>query len=141
MTKAQQVVGKWREAFNAHDETALRSLYGEDVVLEAPGEVRVEGRDATVDYAMNWLRAFPDAVIHVEDEIASDGWVVQRFVFEGTHADVLAGPTGEIPPTQKHLIGRGVQISRVEEGRIAEDHLYFDQMQVLTQLGLTAQPA
>jgi steroid delta-isomerase-like uncharacterized protein len=141
MTEAQQVLKHWREAFNAHDEAGLRSVYREDVVLEAPGDIRLEGRDPTVDYAMNWLHAFPDAVIQVEDEIASDGWVVQRFVFEGTHDDVLTAPIGEIPPTRRHLTGRGVQISRVEQGRIAEDHLYFDQMQVLTQLGLTPEAA
>lgn len=139
MTEAQEVLKHWREAFNAHDEAGLRSVYGKDVVLEAPGDVRLEGREPTVDYAMTWLHAFPDAVLRIEDEIASDGWVVQRFVFDETHEDVLDGPIGVIPPTRRHVEGRGVQISRVEKGRIAEDHLYFDQMQVLTQLGIAAQ--
>jgi steroid delta-isomerase-like uncharacterized protein len=141
MSDAQHVLERWRAAFNAHDEDGLRSLYDDDVVLEAPGDVRVEGRDPAIDYAMNWLDAFPDAVFHVEDEIATDGWVVQRFTFEGTHLGTLLGSIGEIPPTRRRLRGRGVQISRVAEGHIAEDHLYFDQMQLFSQLGLVAQHA
>jgi ketosteroid isomerase-like protein len=30
---------------------------------------------------------------------------------------------------------------RVRDGKIVEEHLYFDQVQVLTQLGLMPEPA
>ena len=45
---------------NAHDEKRLRATYADDAVLEAPGPLRLKGRGAT-EYAMVWLRAFPDA--------------------------------------------------------------------------------
>jgi len=133
---AKQVIGAWSEAFNAHDEERMRALCAEDMILEAPGDVRVEGRDAAVGYAMSWLRAFPDAQLRIEDEFTDGAWAVQRFVFEGTHEDTLAGPAGEIPATHRRLSGRTVEIVRVEDGKIAESHLYFDQMQILMQLGL-----
>ncbi len=62
--------------------------------------------------------------------------MVQEFTFEGTHSGPLAGPTGEIPPTNQKLVGRGVQAVDVQDGRVSEARLYFDQVQVLTQLGL-----
>ena len=59
-----------------------------------------------------------------------------RFTFDGTHTDTLAGPAGEIPATGRTLHGRGVQMLRIEDDCAAEVQLYFDQVQVLTQLGL-----
>jgi steroid delta-isomerase-like uncharacterized protein len=141
MTRAREVAHRWLEAFNAHDPDELLAISTDEAVLEAPGEIRLEGRDAVVGYALSWLEAFPDAEIAVDQEIALDGWVVQRFAFEGTHADTLTGPMGDIPPTNRHLTGRGAQLMRVEGDRIAETHLYFDQFQVLTQLGLVAETA
>jgi SnoaL-like polyketide cyclase len=58
------------------------------------------------------------------------------FTFEGTHEETLAGPGGDISATHKQLVGRGVQNIRAEGGKILEHHVYFDQVDVLTQLGL-----
>jgi steroid delta-isomerase-like uncharacterized protein len=136
MTKARQVAAASVEAFNAHDEDRIRSLYARNVVLEAPGDVRLEGADAAVEYVMGWLHAFPDARIAVKTEVATGDWVAHRFLAEGTHEDTLVGPAGEIPATGRRIRIPGVELVRVEGGKVAEDYLYFDQAQVLTQLGL-----
>jgi predicted ester cyclase len=136
MADAQSVGAEFVEAFNAHDENRIRELNAEDAVLEAPGDVRVEGRDAAAQYAMAWLGAFPDARVTVHNELEAGDWVVQEFTFEGTHTDTLSTPAGEIAATHRRLRGRGVQILRIEAGTVADTRLYFDQVQVLTQLGL-----
>ena len=141
MTQAREVAARFVEAFNAHDEERLRALNGENGVMEAPGDVHIEGRDAVTGYAMAWLNAFPDARITLHSEIADGDWVAQRFTFEGTHEGVLASPAGEIPPTGRRLAGRGMQLTRVDGDEVAETHLYFDQVQILTQLGLMPEPA
>ena len=53
----------------------------------------------------------------------------------------MSSPAGDIPPTHKRLNGRGVQIFRVEGDAVVDTRLYFDQVQVLTQLGLMSEPA
>jgi steroid delta-isomerase-like uncharacterized protein len=136
MGEALSVAQEFVEAFNAHDEARLHALDREDVVFEAPGDVKLAGPDATTEYAMSWLRAFPDARITVQNTIAADDWAVQEFTFEGTHEETLVGPAGEIPATHRRLTGRGVQIIRVQGGKIADVRLYYDQVQLLTQLGL-----
>lgn len=136
MAKAHQVVAASLEAFNAHDEERIRSLYADDVVFEAPGDIRLEGADATVEYAMGWLHAFPDAQLRVMTEVANGDWVAHRFIFEGTHEETLVGPEGEIPATHRRLKGECMEFVRVQDGKIAEDYLCFDQAQVLMQLGL-----
>jgi len=141
MADARQVGQRFIEAFNAHDEQRIRELNSDNAVFEAPGDVKVEGRDAATEYAMAWLRAFPDARITVHNELADGDWVVQEFTFTGTHDGTLASPAGEIPATHKTLNGRGAQIFRVQGNTVADTRLYFDQVQVMTQLGLMPEPA
>jgi steroid delta-isomerase-like uncharacterized protein len=141
MADARQVGQRFVEAFNAHDEAAMRELNAENVVFEGPGEVRVKGRDAATEYAMSWLRAFPDGRLVVHNEFADGDWVVQECTFEGTHEDTLSSPNGDIPATHKRLSGRCVQIFKVEGDAVVDTRLYFDQVQVMTQLGLMPEPA
>ena len=141
MADAQQVGADFVAAFNDHDESRIRELNAENGVLEAPGDVRVEGREAATQYAMAWLNAFPDARLTVTNELVSGDWVAQEFTFEGTHEAPLSGPAGEVPATNRRLTGRGVQVFKVENDTVVDTRLYFDQVQVLTQLGLMPEPA
>lgn len=136
MGEARQVAQEFVDAFNAHDEGRIRSLTSDNAEFEAPGDVKLTGADAMTEYAMGWLRAFPDARMTVHNAVAAEGWAVHEFTFEGTHDETLVGPGGEIPATHRRLNGRGVQIMKVEGGKIAGARLYFDQVDVLTQLGL-----
>jgi predicted ester cyclase len=141
VANAQEIGQRFVDAFNGHDEGQIRELNAENGVIEAPGDVRLEGRDATTEYAMAWLRAFPDARITVNNELVAGDWVAQEFTFTGTHEDTLMSPAGEIPATHKKLDGRGVQVFRVEGDTVVDTRLYFDQVQVMTQLGLMPEPA
>jgi predicted ester cyclase len=141
MADARAVGAKFVDAFNDHDEGRIRELNAENAVIEAPGDVRLEGRDAVTEYALAWLRAFPDARITVSNELVDGDWVAQEFTFEGTHEDTLTSPTGEIPATHKRLKGRGTQIFKVEGEVVTDTRPYFDQVQVMTQLGLMPEPA
>jgi steroid delta-isomerase-like uncharacterized protein len=141
MADTREVGAKWVDAFNAHDEAAIREQNADDIAFEAPGDVQLEGNEASTGYAMAWLNAFPDAQLQVAKTFVDGDTVVQEFIFEGTHENTLSGPTGDIPATNRRLSGRGVQILRVEDGKVAEARLYYDQVQVMTQLGLMPEPA
>ncbi|HSI98013.1 MAG TPA: ester cyclase [Gaiellaceae bacterium] len=136
MTGVERIAAAWNKAFNAHDEERIRELIDERAALTAPGDVALEGRDAIVEYTMRWLNAFPDATIRVERQIVSGDWVVQQYAFEGTHSDTLTGPAGDIPATGRRLTGPVADVTRIENGVMVETHLYFDQVNLLTQLGL-----
>src|SRR5919206_127440 len=127
MATAQEIGQRFVDAFNAHDEAKIRELNADNAVIEAPGDVRLEGREAATEYAMTWSRAFPDSRITIKNEFATDDWVAQEFAFEGTHEDTLPSPAGDIPPTHKRLNGRGVQIFRVAGDAVVDTRLYFDQ--------------
>jgi steroid delta-isomerase-like uncharacterized protein len=141
MADARELGQRFVDAFNAHDEDRIRELNGENTVFEAPGDVKIQGREPATQYAMAWLNAFPDARITVHHELVDGDWVVQEFTFSGTHEGTLMSPAGEIPATHKTLNGRGVQIFRVDGETVADTRLYFDQVDVLTQLGLMPETA
>ena len=136
MADARQIAARFIDAFNAHDEARISELNSENALFEGPGEVRLEGRDAVTEYTMAWLNAFPDARITLNNEFAAGDWVAQEFMFEGTHEATLSSPSGDIPATHKSLKGRGAQIFKIEGDAVTDTRLYFDQVQLMAQLGL-----
>jgi predicted ester cyclase len=141
MTEVKDTTDRFVAAFNAHAETALNELHADDIKFNAPGGFKAtNAKDATA-FAMTWLKAFPDGKMKVRSEIVSAPWVVQEILMEGTHTAPLESPTGTIKPTYKKVVGYGVQILRVENGKIAEARIYFDQLDQMQQLGLIPTPA
>jgi len=141
MGETRDVVERWTEAFNAHDRDQLHALHAEDIEFTAPGDVELRGAEAVTEYAMSWINAFPDSTLSAHMTHVDGDWATQQFSFEGTHTGTLASPQGDIPATNRRLKGRGCQCSRVHGDKITAVDLYFDQVQVLTQLGLMPEAA
>ena len=62
----------------------------------------------------------------------------------GPPPPIIIGPPpalGNIPPTNRTVTARGAQLQRIENGAIAEEHVHFDQLGILMQLGLVPEPA
>ena len=127
-------------AVNAHDADRIRATYADDAVLVAPG-ARIEGGAEATEYVMVWARAFPDMHQTVVNELTVGDWIVQEFTVTGTHTGTLTSPDGDIPPTNRNATTRGVQLQRIADGKIAEEHVYFDELQLLEELGLLPEPA
>lgn len=136
MADTQKVAAEFVDAFNAHDETRIHALNAENAVFEGPGDLRFEGRGPVTEYAMAWLNAFPDARVSVHNELVAADWVVQEFSFQGTHQGTLPTPAGDIQATNREINGRGVQILHVDGNTIVDTRLYYDQVQLMMQLGL-----
>jgi steroid delta-isomerase-like uncharacterized protein len=141
MSNTRSAFDAWLAAFNHHDEAAIRATTADDCVFEGPGGVRLEGGEAVTGYAKAWLNAFSDARLDV-DHVAVDGeWVAITGTFRGTHDGTLASPNGDVPATGRRLEGRFSQLARFVNGRAVEEQLYYDQMDVIAQLGLMPEPA
>jgi len=136
MGKAREVAAASVAAFNEHDLEWLRSLYAADAVLEAPGDVRLEGGDAAADYTKRWQQAFRDSYMRIVTEIVDGDRAALRFVIEGVHEDALIGSLGDLPATHRRIALEGVMLIRVAQGSIVEHSLWFDRAQIASQLGL-----
>ncbi len=141
ITDPKVLASKYVQAFNSHDESTLKSLLAPNARLSAPGDVRLDGRDAVIGYTNSWMKALPDARISVTHEIVSAPWIVQEFTFEGPHKGPLTGPTGTIQATNRKISGQCVSITRYENDLEVETRLYFDVVQLLSQLGVMPLPA
>ena len=141
MPEVKDTTSRFVSAFNAHDEKALHATHAENIKFNAPGGFKATNAKDATGYAMTWLKAFPDGKMKVRTEIVSGPWVVQEIAMEGTHTAPLETPNGTVQPTYKKLAGYGVQILKVEDGKITEARIYFDQLDQMTQLGLIPVPA
>jgi heme-degrading monooxygenase HmoA/predicted ester cyclase len=127
------------ELWNARDrEGWLAGLDLHRLTTEAPGGIRLAGREAADGIWTTWQEAFPDNRLGIISIHADDRGGVHEGTFTGTHTGTLRGPAGEIPPTGKRLEANFCGVYEFDEGKITSFNLYFDQVELLTQLGITA---
>jgi steroid delta-isomerase-like uncharacterized protein len=141
MSDTRSAFDAWLAAFNAHDEAAIRAVTADNCTFEGPGGVRLEGGDAVTGYAMVWLNAFSDANIEIVNTVVDGDWIAVTGIFRGTHDGTLASPHGDVPATGRSLEGRHSQFIRFADGKSVEEYLYYDQIDVITQLGLAPETA
>ena len=101
-----------------------------------PAGEDIHGVEAARQIAAARRRAFPDLQITIEDQIAQGDKVVTRFTARGTHRGELAG----IAPTGKEVEVRGINMCRIEGGKIAEYWPYADILGMMRQLGFFPDP-
>jgi ketosteroid isomerase-like protein len=144
MADLKQIAQENINAFNAHDADAVAALDHPDVVSTVPGptgRTELRGREAAKGYNQSWFNAFPDARVRSTNDVISGDYIVQEGTFEGTNTGPWQSEAGDMPATGRALKGQFCQVIRTKDGKIVESNLYFDQVQVLTQLGLMPAPA
>ena len=122
--------------FNAHDMKGFAEVLADDVVVEAPGGLRGDGKAACVEFFGSWFVAFPDAHVDVHEVHIIDSIAVEEGTFLGTHNGVLRGPMGDVAPTGRSVKIRYVQVLRFRDGNHISFNLMFDRLSMLEQLGI-----
>ena len=143
MSDAKRVLEQAIDLWNSGDRDGWAALYTEDVEWEAPGGARIAGlADLKVKYFDALLEAAPDRASIVDALIVEGDLVAEEGRYTGTHTGTWRNPDGaEIPATGRSLDFRFSAIFRVDDGKIASIRLYYDQLEVLSQLGLIPAPA
>jgi steroid delta-isomerase-like uncharacterized protein len=127
------------EAFNAHDPTAWASHYAADVVVEDPYYAEpLKGREAAQKDIADFFRAFPDAKMEVNNILARDhSWAVE-FTMRATHKGPLELPAGTFEATNRRVEFKGSVLGGSDDdGKLTEEHRYFDVATQMAQLGLS----
>ena len=121
------------ELFSGGNLDAADEIYAADYVGHDPSNPEdVRGLQAAKQAAAEYRQAFPDLRVTVEDLIAEGDRVAARLRVRGTHLGELNG----IAPTGRRVDCSGIVISRIEEGKIAEDWANFDDLGMMRQLGV-----
>ena len=143
MGEARQVMDRVTEAAFDEDRESLKKLYAADAVAETPDQGTVSGADAIVAWFGQFSAAFPDAKWESAHKHESGNVAIDEGYVVGTHTGPLPMPGGEsVPATGKNVRVRGCDAATVENGVVKSHRFYFDQMELLEQLGLApeAQP-
>lgn len=135
MTEAVETVRRYDAAFGAKDAEARAACLTEDIELVMPGGMTLHGPAQVGGIVQAFWEALPDSKINREDDIVAGDTVVTEGTLTGTHTGTFRTPQGEIPPSGNRITLPYVSVRRIRDGKIASEHLYFDQLEFLQQLG------
>ncbi len=138
---ARQAFERGTETFNAHDIHGFAEVLADDVVFEAPGGLRGEGKAACAEFFGGWFAAFPDAHVEVHRLHIVGDVAVEEGTFTGTHNGILKSPMGDVPPTGRPVKIAYIQVLRFRDGKHVSFNLMFDRLSMLEQLGLIPAPS
>jgi heme-degrading monooxygenase HmoA/predicted ester cyclase len=125
------------ELWNARDHEGWLAAFDlHRLEMQGPGGMRLVGRDAADTLWSMWNDAFPDNRIEITAIHADDRGGVHEGRGIGTHTGTLRAPAGEIAATGRAVDLPFSGIYEFEEGKITSFHLYFDQAELLNQLGI-----
>jgi ketosteroid isomerase-like protein len=136
MGEAKDLVEGSVRSWNDHDRERWSAYFADTAELRAPGGVSGSGPVIGGQFYDIWTDGFPDNQVDhaVISEDAENG--ILEAVFKGTHTGPLNAPSGTVQATGKAVEIPFVVTSKVKEGKFTSFHLYFDQVELMTQLGL-----
>ena len=128
------------EAFNRRDFVAMTRHYADSIgwTDHAQGRTFRTPREFRDDFLAGWVQSSSDIRVTDPRYLDAGQTVVCAFTVAGTHD----GPLGPFPAT-----GRAFALALCElwhfdpSGRVVGGDLYYDQVSLLTQLGLLPQPS
>lgn len=92
----------------------------------------IVGIDSVRAYYANYIAGFSNIKFTIKDVFGMGNKLVKYWNFKGTHTGVFFG----IEPTGKQVDLDGVTLVRMENGKIAEERDFFDNLEFMQQLGL-----
>jgi steroid delta-isomerase-like uncharacterized protein len=123
------------EVFRRGNVDAVDELVAEDFVEHDPPPGMGPDREGFKDLVRALHRAFADQEHTIHDQIAEGDRVVERWTMTGTHTGEWFG----IAPTNRRISIQGIDISRLQDGRLVEHWTQIDALGMFEQLG--AMPA
>lgn len=139
--EAKTLGDRYIQARNEVNLDLLDDVYFSDVVVhDCSSPEDIVGLDALKKYYSFTHKAFPDLQATIDETIVKGDRIIWIWTFRGTNTGPLHTPMGDLPPTDKKVKFSGVAIDRVENGKVVEEWVYFNVLDLLQQLGFTLAP-
>jgi predicted ester cyclase len=113
--------------------------YADDAEISDPSG-KYKGKPQILQSFKVWKTAFPTGTGTVLNQIAMGDHVTSEVVFKSTHTGPLVSPTGAIAPTNKPVELKTVLVTTFRDGLIQRERTFYDQADLLRQLGVTIPP-
>ncbi|HSM08475.1 MAG TPA: ester cyclase [Gemmatimonadota bacterium] len=120
---------------NTGDLEVFRTHLSEDYARHSQATTEMQeirGIDEMLQFLAEQFDIFPDWHEDIELIIGEGPFVGCVTIGRGTHR----GPMGEIPPTDKEIEITNFIFHRIDEGKIAETWIGWDNLAAMAQLGL-----
>lgn len=132
--KNKAVVTQALKAMDDREYDRFGEFFAQDVKRhsQATPDVEVNSLDEMIAFARMWYEAFPDMKAETHLIVAEGDLVAVWGTYVGTHQ----GPMGDIPATGKRMESETFGFFRVEDGKIAEFWVTWDNLAAMKQLGL-----
>jgi steroid delta-isomerase-like uncharacterized protein len=138
---AKAIAEYYLKARNETNLSLLDRIYSPDVIVHDPSQPKeVVGLAALKRQYESTHAAVPDVRFAMDEIYLKGDKIVWTFTMSGTITGPFRTPLGELPPTGKSFRFSGVAIDRIAEGKIAEEWLYFNVLEILQPLGFTLAP-
>ena len=82
----------------------------------------------------------PDTTLTPVSRTIGENQLVDEMIFSFTHTQEMPWMLPGIPPTNRRVEVPLVAIVQFRQGKLAHEHIYWDQASVLKQIGLLADP-
>jgi steroid delta-isomerase-like uncharacterized protein len=119
------------EVFHKRNLEMVERFMAVNIIDHDPLPVEATGSEGQKQFFALFLHAFPDFHVTVNDLIAEGDKVVAHQTFQGTHQGDFLG----LAPTGKQFSITGIDIIRVDEGKIVEHWSMVDNLGMMQQLG------
>jgi predicted ester cyclase len=123
MGQSLDVITRFYDHYNQNDFEGATALFKPDV-------------EAWREYNATFKTAVPDGRLELDSSVEQGPHVVVQGRYTGTHAGPLASPEGDIPATGRTINLHFADCFTIDDGLVSEHRVYFDQMELLGQLGL-----
>jgi len=134
MGQARETVERFYERFAAGDLDGAVELFSSDCRHVGPG--MEQNADEWKAFSGAFKSALPDAHMELVQIVETDDVVAVEARFKGTFSNPLATPQGELPPTGNAIDVRFADFFRFRDGTIVEHRVYWDQVDMMGQLGV-----
>ena len=132
----EQTIGRYNEAWNAHDLDTIVDMHAADMVFEnhTAGE-RAEG-EAVRTHIGSIFEAWPDIRFETRRTYVREALVVQEWTATATHTKQMRRGELVAEPTGKTVAWEGLDVIPFEAGLVKRKDVYSDSVTILSALGL-----
>jgi predicted ester cyclase len=124
------------EAFNKHDVGALAASITDKYALHEIALPADSDKKKSLASLIDLFKAFGDVKLTASKVYGAGDYVVEIGTFEGTNTGPMRD-MGLKKGTGKHVAARYIEVFRLENGKIAEDWLFYNGLAFAGQLGLS----
>jgi steroid delta-isomerase-like uncharacterized protein len=135
--ETQRLTELHRELWNTGNPEIVKQLYTEHAERSDPNgrePIRHRGAHQIANFVTEVRTAFPDFELELKEAVAEGDHMAFDWTVTGTQRGEFQG----MPPSGKRVEINGMTLERLRDGKVVSEHVYFDRLALLEQLGASA---